>query len=355
MQLAKIIEKIRPKSIRHYIRRKIFPYKETKIFINKSTLPIVTKKLSTITTAPQPKQVAIDSVKKIAYISCMNGKCLQKFSFENNELILLNQINFDDQCVEVELQDSLLYATTTNFLRGNLQRSFLRIINLENFSLISSTDTGGAWSKVIKIDKERNLCYISNWHSNNVTVMDITNKDNPKVLSLISCKESPRGLGILPNGDVIACNFYGKTVFKISNNSGNFSIVHESEIFDKETYGGNLRDILLSNDSNRIYVSNLGRNMILVYDANSLRLLDTILITREPNSIRFYDNQKYILASSRKDDVVSVIDIHNNKVIGMSEKTGRLPTGLEVIDGGFLVTNFTDGSVELHTFTPNFK
>ncbi len=348
MQLAKIIEKIKIKSIKHYIRRNIFPYKETKIFINKNTLPIVTKKVSTINTSSQPKQVAVDNIKKIAYVSCMNGKCLQKFSFEKENLKLVDQINFDDQCVEIEIKDNLLYATTTNFLRENLQKSFLRIINLDTFSLISSTDTKGAWSKVIKIDQEKNICYVSNWHSNDITIMDISDKKEPKVLSLIKCKESPRGLGLLSNGDLVACNFYGKTIIKIGEVNKNFIIKEESEIFDKENYGGNLRDILISNNNDQIYVSNLGRNMILTYNANDLKLLSEILITREPNSIRFFDNQKYILASSRKDNIVCVVDVKKNIVIGRSEETGRLPTGLEVIEGGFLVTNFTEGTMELH-------
>lgn len=73
MQLAKIIEKIRIKSIKHYIRRRIIPHKETKIFINKNTLPVVTKKIATISTKAQPKQVAVDNAKKIAYVSCMEG------------------------------------------------------------------------------------------------------------------------------------------------------------------------------------------------------------------------------------------------------------------------------------------
>lgn len=266
---------------------------------------------------------------------------------------LLDQITFDDQCVEIEILDTLLYATTTNFLRGNVQKSFLRIIDLDTFSLLSSTDTHGAWSKVIKINQEKNLCYISNWHSNTITIMDIVDKKNPKVISLIQCKESPRGLGLLSNGDLIACNFYGKTVLKIGNLNNQFSIKDEFEIFDKEHYGGNLRDILISKDDKKIYISNLGRNMILTYNANNLQLENKIIITREPNSIRFFDNEKYILASSRKDDIVCIIDLEKNKVIGKSEKTGTLPTGLEIIDGGFLVTNFTDNTMELHRVSTN--
>lgn len=351
MQLAKILEKISPRSIKHYIRRHIFPYKETKIFVNKKTLPIITKKISTIVTASQPKQVVVDSVKKIAYVSCMKGRCIQKFSFEDGYLKLLDQINFDDQCVEVEIINNLLYATTTNFLRKNLQKSYLRIIDLDTFKIVSSTDTQGAWSKVIKIDQEKNICYISNWHSNNITVMDITNKKHPKVVSLLQCKESPRGLGLLPNGDLIACNFYGKTVIKIGNIDGNFIIKDESNVFDKDTYGGNLRDILISRDGNKIYISNLGRNMIITYNSNDLTVISNTLITREPNSIRFFDSEKYILASSRKDNIICVIDLENNKVIGRSEETDELPTGLEIVDSGFLVTNFNSNTMELHRFT----
>ena len=65
--------------------------------------------------------------------------------------------------------------------------------------------------------------------------------------------------------------------------------------------------------------------------------------------MRFFVNKRYILISSRKDDTVCVVNEENGEVIGRSENTGRLPTGLDCTNKGFMVTNFTDSTMELHT------
>jgi DNA-binding beta-propeller fold protein YncE len=238
--------------------------------------------------------------------------------------------------------------TTTNFRRGSSQKSHLWIFDPSKEEIVSSIDTKGEWSKVIKIDHSRGIAYVSNWHSHDLSIVDISNPRNLRMIQLLACDESPRGLALRHDGVVVATSFYGRKIFSIKNVDGKYCVAKESTVFDQGKYGGNMRDIIITADGNTAWVSNLGRNMLHKYDARTLELLNSILVPREPNSIRFLDKtEKIILVSCRKDKVVCFVDTKEKRPIGVSQRTGKLPTGLVAVEAGFLVTSFS-GTIELH-------
>src|SRR5207253_1421816 len=100
-----------------------------------------------------------------------------------------------------------------NFKRGPEQRSHLCAVNLTTEEILSTINTQGEWSKVIKIDDVHGVAFVSNWHSNDVSIIDVSNPRDMKVLQVLPCGESPRGLVIQPDGTVIATNFFGRNIF----------------------------------------------------------------------------------------------------------------------------------------------
>lgn len=335
--------------LRRMWRIYVSPPKETKIFFDPRNVPVISKKISSIQTAIEPKQVVVDDDRKRAYVTCMKGHILQEFSYEDNNLTLLQQWKFPEQCVEAEFISSLIYITTTNFKRGDEQRSHLWIFDSFVGQIISSVDTLGEWSKVIVVDSLRKLVFVSNWHSNDVSVIDISDLKDLKFVQKVSCDKAPRGLVLRPDGVVLATSFYGRKIFAIGRIGQRYEIIKESEPFDPTGYGGNMRDILITRDGKTVWVSNLGRNMVHWYDAKTLELGGSISIPREPNSMRFMTINEHIIGvSCRKDGVICFIDTETKKPIGVSERTKKLPTGLAAIEGGFIVTNFDDNSMELH-------
>lgn len=330
---------------RIYIR----PPKETKIFLDIGGMPVLSKKISDNKTAEEPKQVAVDLVNKLAYVTCMKGHSLQEFSYKSGLLVFTKEWLFPDQCVEIEFIEGLCYLTTTNFYRGDTQKSHLHVFDPVKGSKISSIDTQGEWSKVMCIDKKNKLVYVSNWHSNDISIVDISNILVPVVIQKVPCGKAPRGLVLRPDGVVIATSFYDRKIFAVGKVDGIFKIISESKPFDPKKYGGNMRDILITKDGKTLWVSNLGRNIVHWYDAYTLEIKGSIAIPREPNSMRFMDEKENIIGvSCRKDGVICFIDTITKKPVGISSKTERLPTGLAATKNGFIVTNFDDNSMELH-------
>lgn len=84
------------------------------------------------------------------------------------------------------------------------------------------------------------------------------------------------------------------------------------------------------------------------YDTKNLNLESVISVCREPNSIRLSKNGQLMFVSCRKDNVVCLLDLDKETLVGRSEDLGELPTGLDVTDDVFIVSNFNENSIELH-------
>ena len=348
--------KLSPKKILKLIGRAwriyIAPPRETKIFLDPNQLLTISRVLSRITTAAEPKQVVVDHERELAYVSCMKGHALQEFSFASGVLALTNEWAFLEQCVECELWRGLILVTTTNFKRGEEQSSHLWIFDPKNGKVVSKVDTQGEWSKVIVVDDARRTAFVSNWHSHDISVIDLSDLLNPKVIQKVSCDESPRGMVLMPDGRIVATSFYGKGIFVLVKEGDEYKVIKKSAPFEPDGYGGNMRDVLLGPDGKTLFVSNLGRNMVHWYGSETLDLLGSLLIPRKPNSMRVMKpDSKIIGVSCRKDNLIFFFDSETKKPVGVSSKTEKLPTGLAAIDGGFLVTNFDSSSIELHRFT----
>lgn len=345
--------KFSPKRVATLLKRAwriyVVPPKETGIYLNPKQLPVISTKLASAKTALEPKQVTVDEIRKLAYVSCMRGRKLQEFSFAQNTLALTNEWQFDEQCVECDFWNGLVLLTTTNFKRGNDQKSHLRIFDPVTGAILSEVDTRGRWSKVIIVDDVHHIAFVSNWHSNDISVIDLADITHPEVVQKVSCDEAPRGMVLKPDGTLIATSFYGRGIFMVAKSGGNYQVTKRSARFDPTGYGGNMRDILLSPNKKVVCVSNLGRNLVHWYDAQTLELIESLSTPRQPNSMRLMKMPSPIIGvSCRKDNLVFFFDAITKKPVGVSAKTEKLPTGLTAVEDGFIVTNFDNNSIELH-------
>ncbi|KKQ95624.1 MAG: hypothetical protein UV74_C0013G0272 [Candidatus Woesebacteria bacterium GW2011_GWB1_43_14] len=339
-----------PKHIKRYWRTTISPPPESKIFLPPERVVETGEKLDGIETRPQPKQVVYDPSKRNAYVSCMSGRSLQKFSHDNRKLHFADEVNFEDQCVEVAIDGGLLYATTTNFERPPRKtRNQLWIINAENLSILSSLNTGGNWSKLIAVNPIHNEIMISNWHSHNISVIDTSDSFAPKLKQTLEWGEAPRGIAFAPDGNsAIVTGFYSGNLGVFKKYSDEWFNITTTEPFEKPRYSGNMRHIIIDERGEYAYVSNLGRNLLLQYSTDTLKNTKKIAVGKSPNSIDFLGNNE-IIVSCRGSSCVYLVDIDKEKVQGRSQYTGKEPTGLcRVSNSSFLVTCFGDNTLEFH-------
>lgn len=328
----------------------IDPPRETEIYLDVSELPVLTERIALHKTRKEPKQVAIDPERELAFVSCMKGKAVQVFDYSEGKLKLVKEFKFSEQCVEVETIKNLCFVTTTNFARGPKQKSHLSTIDVASGQLLSTVDTGGEWSKVVKLHPNGRLAFVSNWHSHDVSVIDISDIRRPKVLQVVPCGESPRGIDFTTDGRCLVTGFYSARVYTLEKRIGRWEVAAESPNFDPEGYSGNMRDILVAPNGQHAWVSNLGRNLVHRFDIGCGEITDSILVGRHPNSIRFLDKRgkALLVVSCREDDVVCFVDTEKLKVAGRSARTEHKPTGLAVAGEGLLITNFADNTLKYH-------
>ncbi|MFH1955356.1 MAG: hypothetical protein ABIJ36_00405 [Patescibacteria group bacterium] len=348
--LLKMIIDIRNllKQVKRAWRIFVRPPKESRKFAVLDTLPVVFKRVASCSTEKQPKQVAVSETHNLAFVSCMEGKCVQVFGLK--DLRLADTLNFDDQCVEVVVDGDLLFVTTTNFGRA-VRKNMLYIVDIPTLSIVGSVNPEGNWSKVIAIAPSKDIALVSNWHTHDISVVDIKDISNPRLLQRVPCGESPRGLTFVNDNKVLAACFYSGTIVELTRQEGGeFAISHKTLPFEFPKYGGNLRDIALDPHNKDIaWVSNLGRNMVHRYSISRKRIEGSVMVGKEPNSIRFLKGRNNtLLVSCRASNTIVVLDTEKQTIVGKSFPTGSMPTGLETFQGGFLTTGFEGNTLEMY-------
>ncbi|MCL5970048.1 MAG: YncE family protein [Patescibacteria group bacterium] len=322
--------------------------KEKPESLNLSKLPCIFKPMAKVNTSSQPKQVAYSDKYKQAFVSCMSGRKLSIYDC-NNTLKLLNEISFKEQCVEVTVWDKLCFVTlsTFSYLPGITDK--LAIIDIPTRKIMSIVNTRGSWSKVIKIHPE-GFAFISNWHSNDISILDISDVQNPRIVQLLPCGLSPRGIAFSNSGNLglIAC-FYSRNIAEIKKKRDDWFISNIGEPFDFPHYSGCMRDILVDSEDRYAYVSNMGRNLVHIYDILSRKIVNSISVGKYPSSIAFLNTtQKKLLVSCRESNTVCQIDLVTKKVEGHCGFNVQKSTGLVSIPKGFLVTNFKENYLEIY-------
>jgi len=345
-----------PKRLKQNLKRlwrsHINPPKERKQFLSPEHLPVIAMKRAQIATREQPKQVAYHPGGNVALVTCMKGRALQIFHLEKEKFSLETELEFETQPVEVKIIGDKALVTTTNFQRPPYSLdNRLWIIDIASRKIISSVETGGNWSKYIAVHSQKRLAFVSNWHSHDISIIDISNLKKPELKQLIRWGESPRGIAFTSKGDkAIVTGFYSGNIGELQPDSqGNWQVVFTSQPFDHPRYSGNMRHLVISADDQYAIISNLGRNLIHWWSIPKRRFADNIPVGQSPNSIEFIDGDKELLAVSCRDsNSVYLVDTIKRRVIGRSEKTGKKPTGLSFAPGGFLITNFRSNTLEFY-------
>jgi DNA-binding beta-propeller fold protein YncE len=358
--LTRYLPELAPKRLKKNLRRiwKVYinPPKETRIYVRPQSLPVIATKVDVKPTKGQPKQVMYDPKTGLAFVSCMSGHALQLFKIETNSITLQGEVPFEDQCVEVLLHDGKVFVTTNNFERPpHPIRNKLWILDAATQKVLSSIDTGGNWSKLIAISPKDNELLISNWHSHNISVIDIADLAHPKLKQILAWGEAPRGIAFTPDGtQAVVTGFYSGNLGILTRNpqTQQWESTFTGEPFDRPHYPGNMRHVLINNSGQTAIVSNLRRNLIHIWSIPERTFTASISVGRSPNSIDWVGHdEKEIVVSCRESDYVYRVDLVNQRVVGRSQPTGSKPTGLCSVDGGFLVTGFEANTLELHKFS----
>ena len=217
---------------------------------------------------------------------------------------------------------------------------------------VSAVSTTGNWSKFIAWSSEKQLLAVSNWISNDISLIDY---GTGKCIRKLKTGAAPRGLYFI-NG--------GKEIISLSFDSGKiekFDVDTGKRLDSVTIENGAMRHIVMNSSKTTAYISDMYYRSIYEFDMATFKITRKTKVFNNPNTIDLL-NDRWLFVSSRgpnnKEDYtkrspengkIQIIDTTTMQVV-TSFEGGNQPTGLDVSDNGNLLcfSNFQDENIELY-------
>lgn len=200
--------------------------------------------------------------------------------------------------------------------------------------------------KVIAATPDEKYLFVSNWHSNTVSVLDISSSSPKDWVEIKELGPSPIPRGMVASAD-------SRLLYLGQMGSDHISVI-DLENFKKLrsiNVGINPRHLIRFGDY--IYCSlNLGAKLVKI-DTTTEKVIQKTSTGRSPRTISITKDGKYIFVTCYNENQLQAFDADSLQLIGSWESNGH-PVAAEVFqDGDFIevwVGNHTHGTVKVFTF-----
>ncbi len=207
----------------------------------------------------------------------------------------------------------------------------------------------GKTPKVITRTADSKNLLVSNWHSRNVSVLEMDADKFPfgKVVSTIPVSAIPRGVVIDDaNHRSFVAIMGGASLSVIDNDTWKADTVFR--------VASNPRHVVMDNN-NRLFVSYNSLATIAAIDADSGKTLFTAKTHAQPRTIVLSKNHKFIFVTCYSSDMVDVYKINENSFTKVASlPCGGKPVGVDIFEGPEVleawVCSYSSGSITVFTF-----
>lgn len=315
---------------------------------SQADIPLL-KKIGTYKCGRQPKQVLFSPDNKFIIMPLLDDKGFDIFSVEEKKVI---KRIAPPESNKVGFAEGLFIPEKNSFFVSQMTTAKIHEYTYPDFEYKRSISTKGTWSKFIVYSKEKNLLAVSNWVSNDVSLIDY---DTGNLLLKLKTAPAPRGLYFINQGkEILSLSFDGGLIEKFDTESGrriDFIKIEKAA----------MRHIVLDDEEKFAYISDMYHRQILKVDMETFSVKEKVKVFNNPNTIDLYKN-RYLFVSCRgpnnpedytKRSLVNgkifIIDTKDMSVV-KSFEGGNQPTGLDVSsDGKYLCfSNFQDEDIELY-------
>ena len=306
-------------------------------------------KVGTYKCGRQPKQVLFSPDSKYVVMPLLDDKGFDIFSIEDKKII--KRIN-PPNAAKVGFAEGLFIPEKKSFLVSQMTTANVYEYSYPGFELKRTIPTGGNWSKFIAFSSEKQLLAVSNWVSNDLSIIDY---QSGRCLRKISTGAAPRGLYFIEGGkSIISLSFDDGLIEKFDVETGKqLSVIKVAQ--------GAMRHIVLNSDNTKAYVSDMYHRLVYEVELDTFKINRKTQVFNNPNTIKLYKD-RWLFVSSRgpnnKEDYtkrspengkIQLIDTTTMEVV-LAFEGGNQPTGLDVSpDGKYLCfSNFQDENIELY-------
>jgi YVTN family beta-propeller protein len=229
----------------------------------------------------------------------------------------------------------------------------VHILDADNFTHKQTVDVKGRWSKVIAFSHDEKRAFVSNWLSEDVSVIDTETRT---VLSLVPVSGVPRGMAAGKDGKFLyVCIFDTGNIDKID--------LNDLKVVKTLKFGpGAKRHIVLDDEKGVGYVSDMATGRVTSFSLADDRIIKSLWAGYNLNTLTMSADGRFLFVSSRGrnnpetylkkgPDFGKITVIHADSLTVADWTWGRnQPTGLAVSpDGRFIAfTDFLDDNLEVY-------
>ncbi|MBN2535374.1 MAG: YncE family protein [Spirochaetales bacterium] len=316
--------------------------------------PLFMHQIGVYSCGSAPKQVDFSPDDRYIYITLLGSSGFQIFDVKKREIIQKIYVGqWYSRCGFVE---GLFIEKYRSYFVSQMTtaRIFEYTINENDVPEYKrSISTEGVWSKVIAYSEPLDLLAVSNWCSNDVSLIEYA---SGKVVKKLTGIIVPRGLAFSHDGKYLyVASYEGGLILKYATDTWE----EKGRFFKK--YGA-MRHIRVSPDDRKVFISNMLHREVYEIDAESFKLVHTYKASFNTNSIDITADAKLLFVSNRgpnnpenytlrspENGKIMVFDLERKELL-TSFSGGNQPTGLDVSNDGNLLafSNFNDNTIELY-------
>jgi len=297
----------------------------------------------------QPKQVIFSPDSKFVVLPLLEDEGFDIFSLDEKKVI--KRIK-PPEYAKLGFAEGLFVPSKEAFFVSQMTTGNIYEYSYPGFEYRRTIATKGVWSKFIAYNSKYDVILVSNWVSNDVSVIDFRTRE---VKKLIKTKAAPRGMAFVDGGDsLIVLSFDGGTIEKF--NMKTYERV-DSVYIEKAA----MRHIVTDAAQTKAWISDMYHADVLELNLKTFKIERKYHVFNNPNTIDLLGG-RYLFVSCRGpnnkadytkrspvDGKIIVIDTVEKKQIGEIQG-GNQPTGLALspVQDMLVFSDFQDAALELY-------
>lgn len=240
---------------------------------------------------------------------------------------------------KTEVLDSLYKIANITDSTGNTHQTHLRFI------------ATGKTPKGMAVSPDGKYLFVSNWHSNTLSVINITS-DHPMDWTVI--KTIPTGA--VPRGVLVSLDSKKVFVGHMASNTMSVIDVDSLKVIREVKIGRTPRHFI--QDQNKLYATLSSPEKLLKIDTKTYQI-DTLVSTKDdPRTIAFSPDHQLIFTTCYADELLQVFDTKTLTEFGTWPSKGK-PVGVATYQQGNLieawVCNYTYATIKVFSFELVYK
>ncbi|MDR0388826.1 MAG: YncE family protein [Spirochaetaceae bacterium] len=249
--------------------------------------------------------------------------------------------------------EALVYEAERELWVSNMEDNHIHVFDLESLAYKTSFYSGGSMPKVLALSPDGLVAAVSNWLSRTVSFFDGNTKE---LLFTVPTGGTPRGMVFSADGTLLYTAIFDEPLIAVIDVNRR-ALTKRFRLYEGE---GAARHVL--RDGGRLYVSDMARGTVCILEEASGKLLRSVRVGPNINTIVLSPDRKTLFASSRGrnnredytkpgPDFGSVTMLSSSDLSVRGKVWGRnQPTGLAVSPNGrrLAFTDFLDANLELY-------